>query len=384
MGSDRRALKILHVDPEREWGGGECQVLGLLSYLGRQGHQSHLLGHPGGLLLQEARKIGIVTYPLFVRNDLDFRPIFSLRRLIRKERYDIVHFHTKRAHALSLWLRRIYPGIRYLVTRRMDYPVRRNWYNDYLYNRQVDGVVAISQKIVDLLVQGGVRQERIRLIHSGIDPAPFQKMPAADSDKCPTVIGTVAVLEERKGHRFLLEAAALLKRGGHRLKYRFAGDGSERERLQQIVLELGLREDVEMIGFVSDIPGFLSTIDIFVLPSVYEGLGVAILEAMAAGKPVVATRVGGIPELVSDTITGLLVPAKDCGALAQAISKLLSQPGLAQQMGESGRARVRKHFTVEQMAKKNEDFYYELLEDQFDPHLLSSPYKGEGRVRVRR
>jgi len=209
-------------------------------------------------------------------------------------------------------------------------------------------------------------------------------MPAADSDRRPTVIGTAAVLEERKGHRFLLEAAALLKRRGHRLKYRFAGDGSERERLQQIVLELGLREDVEMIGFVSDIPAFLSTIDIFVLPSVYEGLGVAILEAMAAGKPVVATRVGGIPELVSDAATGLLVPPMNPQALTEAISKLLSQPGLAQQMGEKGRGRVRKDFTVEQMAKKNEDFYYELLEDQFAPHLLSSPYKGEGRVRVRR
>jgi len=382
--SDRRPLKILHIDPEKGWGGGESQVLGLLGYLSRRGHRNHLLGHPEGPLFREARGSGVEAFPLTVRNDIDFRPVFSLKRLIRKERYDIVHFHTKRAHALSLWLRRIYPGIRYLVTRRMDYPVRRNWYNDYLYNRQVDGVVAISQKIVDLLVQGGVRRERIRLIHSGIDPAPFQKMPAADSDRRPTVIGTAAVLEERKGHRFLLEAAALLKRRGHRLKYRFAGDGSERERLQQIVLELGLREDVEMIGFVSDIPAFLSTIDIFVLPSVYEGLGVAILEAMAAGKPVVATRVGGIPELVSDAATGLLVPPMNPQALTEAISTLLSQPGLAQQMGETGRGRVRKDFTVEQMAKKNEDFYYELLEDQFDPHLLSSPYRGEGRVRVRR
>ena len=361
MASDRRALKILHVDPEREWGGGECQLLGLIGCLARQGHQSHLLGHPEGALVREARRIGIAVFPLRVRNDLDFRPIFSLRRLIRKEKYDIVHFHTKRAHALSFWLGRMRPAIRYVVTRRMDYPVKRNWYNDYLYNRQVDGVIAISRKIADLLAEGGVRRERIRLIHSGIDPAPFQRTRAAGADTGLTVIGTAAVLEERKGHRYLLAAATLLKRRGHRLKYRFAGDGSQRQRLQQAVLESGLQEDVEMIGFVSDIPGFLSTIDIFVLPSLYEGLGVAVLEAMAAGKPVVATKVGGIPELVSDPATGLLVPAMDSQALAQAIERLISQKGLLQQMGEKGRERVLRQFTMEQMAGKNEDYYYELL-----------------------
>jgi len=365
--SDRRPLKILHIDPEKGWGGGESQVLGLLGYLSRRGHQNHLLGHPEGPLFREARGSGVEAFPLTVRNDIDFRPVFFLKRLIRKGRYDIVHFHTKRAHALSLWLGRIEPGIRYVVTRRMDYPVKRNWYNDYLYNRQVDGVVAISRKIVDLLVEGGVRSEKIRLIHSGIDPAPFEKRAASTADAAPTVIGTVAVLEERKGHRFLLEAAALLKQQGHRLKYRLAGEGSERQRLRQLVLEKGLQEDVEFAGFVSDIPAFLSAIDIFVLPSLYEGLGVAVLEAMAAGKAVVVTKAGGLPELVDDTITGVLVPQQDSRALARAIETLIRQKALVRQMGARGRERVLRHFTMEQMAKKNEDYYYELLQAHAGP-----------------
>ena len=362
MSSYRRPLKVLHIDPEKGWGGGECQVLGLISYLSRRGHQNHLLGHPEGPLFREAGESGVKTFPLTVRNDIDFRPIFSLKRLIQKEGYDIVHFHTKRAHALSLWLGRNHPGVRYVVTRRMDYPVRRNWYNDYLYNRQVDGVVAISRRIADLLVEGGVRSEKIRLIHSGIDPAPFRKMDISIANAAPRMVGTVAVLEERKGHRFLLEAAALIKQQGHRLKYRFAGEGSERQRLQHFVLEMGLQEDVEFSGFVSDIPAFLSTVDIFVLPSLYEGLGVAVLEAMAAGRAVVATKVGGLPEIVDDTITGLLVPQRDSRALARAIETLISQKGLVPQMGARGRERVLQHFTIEQMAKKNEDYYYELLQ----------------------
>ena len=348
------------------------QVIGLLNYLSLRGHQNHLLCHPDGFLFREAGKRGIRTFPIEIRNDLDLRPIFFLRRLIRTERYDIVHFHTKRAHALSLWLGRVHPGIKYVVTRRMDYPVRRSWYNHYLYNRQVDGIVAISREIGELLVKGGVHRERIRVIHSGIDAAPFEKARPVGTSAGPPVIGTVAVLEERKGHRFLLEAAALLKQQGHRLIYRFAGEGSERKRLEKIAMELGLREDVVFAGFVSDIPSFLATIDLFVLPSVHEGLGVAVLEAMAAGKPLVATSVGGIPELVEDRVTGLLVPPKNPSALASSISQFISQSGLTQEMGTNAWKRVQRDFTAERMAKKNEEFYYEIL------NPLPGRAKGEG------
>lgn len=185
---------------------------------------------------------------------------------------------------------------------------------------------------------------------------------ATVSSSGKNVIGTAAVLEERKGHRFLLEAAALLKEQGLRLTYRFAGEGSERESLQRIAYRLGLRDEVLFLGFVSDIPTFLSSVDIFVLPSLYEGLGIAVLEAMAAGKPVVASRTGGIPELVIDRVTGLLVPPKDPGALARAILHLVSQAGLGRRMGDKGREQVLERFTMEQMAKKNEDYYYELRE----------------------
>ncbi len=360
---ERRRLKLLHIDPERSWGGGESQVLGLLSYLSLQGHQNHLLCHPDGPLFREARKKGLAVFPLSIRNEIDLRPIFSLRSMIRREAYDIVHFHTKRAHALSLWLGRNHRRARYVVTRRMDYPPRRNWHTHFLYNRMVDGIIAISHKIADSLLEGGVRKEKIRIIPSGIDPAPFQTAHGARPDSGPPVIGTVAVLEKRKGHRFLLEAAALLKQQGQELRFRLAGEGSEKEHLQRIALSLGLSEEVSLLGFVSDIPSFLSAIDVFVLPSLYEGLGVAVLEAMAAAQPVVATRVGGLPELVEDQVTGLLVPARDSVALARSISQLVSQKRIAEEMGARGWERVRQHFTVEQMAKKNEDFYYELLEE---------------------
>lgn len=357
-----RLLKILHIDPERRWGGGEAQVLGLLSYLAARGHRNDVLTHPDGRFFRESQVLSVRTIPLVVRNDLDLRPVPRLRRLIRDENYDIVHFHTKRAHALSFWLSSGIPRPKYVVTRRMDYPETNNWYTRCLYNRKVEGVVAISQKIFDLLVQAGVEPKKIRLIHDGIDPRLFASAAnARDINSECVVVGMAAVLEERKGHRFLLEAARRLKTQGCRIQYRLAGDGSLRQSLEKDAIQLGLKDDVQFCGFVSDIPTFLSQVDIFVLPSLFEGLGVSVLEAMAAGKAVIASRVGGLAETVLDGVTGLLVMPGDAEELAAAIARLAGDRSLSREMGQRGRARLQEHFTLEQMASKNEAYYYALL-----------------------
>ncbi|MGH7817815.1 MAG: glycosyltransferase family 4 protein [Candidatus Binatia bacterium] len=360
-----RPLKILHIDPERNWGGGEAQVFGLLGCLAARGHRNDLVAHPDGPLFAKCENLAQQRYPVVIRNDLDLRSVPTLRRLIRTGNYDIVHFHTKRAHALSVWLPRKLPKPKYLVTRRMDYPERRHWYTRYLYNRRVDGVIAISQSIADLLVAAAVDRQKLRVIPSGIDARRF-----ADQARLPertsgaTVVGCIGVLEERKGQRFLLEAAAKVKSQGLKLQYRIAGTGSLRRQLERDTARLGLRDDVQFLGFVSDTTGFLAAIDLFVMPSLFEGLGVAALEAMAAGKPVIASRIGGLAESVVDGVTGLLVRPGDGAALADAIEKLVREPSRAAAMGSQGRERVEQHFTLEQMALENEAYYYDLVDAQ--------------------
>jgi glycosyltransferase involved in cell wall biosynthesis len=352
---------VLHIDPERAWGGGERQVAGLLEYLSARGHQCLLLCHPEAPLSEKAKRIGVPTLSIRMRNDLDPRPAFFFRNVVRSGNYDIIHFHTKRAHSLALWLGRLRSKSKIVVTRRMDYPIKPGWYTSFLYNRQTDGIVAISKKIAAVLLEGGVRRETIRVIYSGVEPELFY---AADARRNggPLVVGTLAGLVRRKGHRYLLEAAARLKQQGVRLRYCFGGEGPERRDLQELALRLGLRDEVSFLGFVSDAPRFLSSIDIFALPSLFEGLGVAVLEAMAAGKPVVASAVGGIPELVEDQTTGILVPPGDFEALAGALSRLASDPERVRAMGEIGRETVRHRFTMEQMALQNEAFYYDVLD----------------------
>jgi glycosyltransferase involved in cell wall biosynthesis len=359
---ERRPLKILHIDPERNWGGGEAQVIGLLAHLAAKGHRNHLLADPGGPLFARSLGLDIECVPLVLRNDFDLRRVPELRRRIAREKYHVVHFHTKRAHALSLWLPkgRGYP--KYVVTRRMDYPEKRNWYTHRLYNRRVDGVVAISRAIRDILLGAGIEREKIRLIHSGIDAGPLCALPSRPlrgGGSC--VVGCLGILDPRKGQNDLLAALALLKSQGLRVTGLVGGSGPSRSALEKQARDAGLQENVKFLGFVVDVAEFFAAIDIFVMPSRFEGLGVAALEAMAAGKPVVATRAGGLAESVVDGETGFLVPSGDRAALAESIAALIRQPDLACEMGQRGRRRVLSEFTMEQMAQKNETFYYDLL-----------------------
>jgi len=357
---------ILHVDPEKGWGGGERQVAGLMRYLFERGHTNHLLCNLESPLVRKTENVAEKIFGFTMRNDLDFRPAPRVRRIMRGEAYDIVHFHTKRAHALSAWLGRTPSVQRRVVTRRMDYPLRGGWFDRHLYNRCVDGVVAISEPIAALLAAGGIDGEKIRVIPSGVDPAPYENIPPRGGEPSPVVVGTVAALEARKGHRFLLEAAAELKRRGRSFIFRVAGDGSEKTALQEMARKLGVEREVEFVGFVADVAGFLASIDIFVLASMFEGLGVAAIEAMAAARPVVATAVGGLKDLVVEGETGFLVPPGDSMALAQALDGLAEEKELARAMGKKGRARVLEHFTMERMARANEEFYYQLLGRQAD------------------
>ena len=168
-------MRVLHVDPERAWGGGEAQVMALLGELGRRGHASRLAAHPDAPLARAAAAGGVAVVPLPVANHLDVAAALRLRRAIGDA--EVVHFHTARAHALAPLCRR--PGVRLVATRRMDYVPAGGPYVRFLYNRAVDAVVAISDGVREALVRVGVRRDRIRVVPSCIDPRAYTAPPGA-------------------------------------------------------------------------------------------------------------------------------------------------------------------------------------------------------------
>ena len=360
-------MKILHVDPETGFGGGERQVAGLVRHLARRGHENLLAVAPGGALAARVPAPDARLRPLSIRNDVDVLAALRLRREIRAEHPDIVHFHTSRAHAMSLWIGRT----RAIVTRRMDYRLRPGRRADLLYNRLVAAVVAISNDVRQKLLAAGVRPEQIRVIHSAVEPP--AGLPGAAGRAAARArygiasgefaIGVVAALERRKAHDVLLHALAATLSKLPPLRVLFCGDGSERAALARLTRELGLESRVRFLGELGQVADVLAALDLFVLPSRHEGLGVAVLEAMAAGVPVVASAVGGLPEAVDDGRTGLLVPPEDPRALGVAIAELAADVERARRMGIAGRARVLAEFSMERMADAYEALYTELARD---------------------
>jgi len=289
-------LKILHVDPETSFGGGERQVAGLIRHLVRRGHENVLAAPRGSALAAAVPAADARIRPLSIRNDADLAAALRLRRLIAVESPHVVHLHTSRAHAMSPWLRRY--SSRAVVTRRMDYALRPGRWTDLLYNRCVAAVVAISEEVRLRLVDAGVEADRIRVIHSAVEPPgglPGSAGRAAARSRfeiaSETALGVVAALERRKGHDVLFEALALLRVQGLALRCLVCGDGSERRRLEALARRLEITSIVRFLGKQRQVADVLAALDIFVMPSRYEGLGVAILEAMAMAIPVVASAV---------------------------------------------------------------------------------------------
>jgi len=343
-------------------------VLGLTSYLNRTGHRSVVAVDPRGALAHRLTQTNLPVINLIVRNDLDLFAGLRLRRFVQTQGYQLVHFHTARAHALSPWLRGL--RVKRVVTRRMDYRVRPGWFTRLLYEDSVDAVVAISQGVRSALQAGGIPTPRLTIIPSGIDTSHFiitdeqrahqRATQGIPPDTC--VVLAVGALAERKGHATLLQAAALLHHKGERFRYVICGDGPLRASLESQTHTLGLAKDVQFLGFCADVTNYLAAADMFVHVPLWEGLGVAVIEALAAGLPVIASHVGGIPELIEHERSGLLVPPLNPEVLAAAIERVRQNLPWAKTLGTHGQSFVRTRYDMTVMAQANKALYYKLLE----------------------
>ncbi len=363
---EQKPLRVLGIDPELGFAGGETQVLGLTIGLLRDGHQADLACDPRGKLYERARSAGIECHPLSIRNSIDFAAGMRLRNLLTRAHYDVVHFHTSRAHSMAPFARGHAPAL--IVTRRMDYRPNR-LFAPYLFNRAVDAVAAISGRVADLLSEAGVARDHIQIIPSGVDCEHFRPASPFEHDAARArlgirsgdfLVGTVGMLEERKGHRYLLEAIATVNRArdeASRIKCAIAGDGAMRDELANLARDSGIANDILFLGMLADSRQLLDAIDAFVFPSLKEGLGVALLEAMACGLPVIASRAGGVIDVVEDAHNGVMVSPGDALPIANAIEALANNVARRAEFGTAARRQIVKNFSMDAMTRKTIDLY---------------------------
>lgn len=361
--------KILYLTHAPYIGGAEIALLNLLAYLDRERFQPIVLA-PEGELAQKLREIEVRWIPIPVLDGLNrytlprfLRVLSFLRSLLCIEKPDLIHANTNFSSEYAGVLSRLLsiPTIGHIRD------IEPLGYMGCWTIRQNTRLIAISEAVKQYLISERVSEQQIVRVYDGVDLRQYQPRQNSAREKSEMIIGIVGQIGERKGHKYLLETLSALVHSYPQVRLWIVGKEPEHsqehytEQLQQYIKEVHLEPYIQWWGFRTDIPDILSQLDILVLPSLQEPFGKIVIEAMAMEKPVVATMVGGVPEIVVDGKTGLLVPPQNAGALRQALERLLLDREKRVAMGIVGRKRAEQMFSLELNVRLTEQVYEKLL-----------------------
>jgi len=369
-------MKILHLITTLAGGGAEFHLLTLCRYQKKHGMEVVVaclseFGKDGRSLRRDFENEGIRVIRLGDGHRFELRSFSRIVRLVETEQPNIFHTHLPRADLTGALARFLNPSVAWVCSLHAIYsddwsgrwslPLLR-----FLWNR-ADAIICISHAVSDWLIEGGMPADRAKVIYYGIEPDKFSQ-PRVDLRKewalnGSAIIGSIGRLEPRKGHDCLIEAMAILVKRLPNVLLLIAGHDSwgYGVNLGRRIDELGLKDRVRLIGFQDDVVSFLNTLDVFALATNSEGFGQVVIEAMAAGKPVVTSKIAPLTEIVADGETGLLVESRSPQSFASAIAQLLIDPMERHRMGARGRERVTKSFTAERMTQETLLLYENLL-----------------------
>jgi glycosyltransferase involved in cell wall biosynthesis len=367
-------VRVLHIQKVAGLSGSENHLLTLLPALCDYGYESTMLvladsNDQPGPFVERMQAAGILTKVTPILGDVNPLLLPRLVRLIWQGRYELVHTHLLHADCYGRLAARI-AGTKVISTYHCDDPfhlIQGIKQIDRVTASMCSKIICISRAVQDFVHKHiGAPLSHLNVVYYGLEPIPLRNSIIrlrTDLGIGPTdpVVGVVARLTEQKGHSYLLQAMRFLLDEIPSVRLVIVGDGELRPHLESSTAQLGIKEHVDFLGFRSDARDLMREFDVFILPSLFEGFGLVLLEAMAAAKPIVATRVGAIPEIVVDGETGLLVPPRDPIALAQALRHLIMNPGLACDLGRCGRQQLEQRFTVRKMVEDTVRVYQSVM-----------------------
>lgn len=340
-------------------------MLRTLDGLQRRGHHVALLCRPHTKVGRRAESKGISVFYMQVRGD--FGPITILRtiRLLRRERFDIILTNMDKELRFAGVAAKIVGGSIVIPRRGIDYPLKNKMRYRFTYNKLADALLANSEATKSSLLRNApwLDPKRIYVVYNGIDPEPFVDEPERNLRKewglqrDAVIIGFAGQLDERKGIDCLLRSFAQTAAVHKNVHLVIAGEGPMRSKIEEFSREHHLDTKIHLAGFLDGIEDFMKSIDVFVLPSLWEGFGIVLIEAMAAGKPAITTNVSSMPEIVLDGETGKVVPVNDVDALSQAMNNLVQDQKLRELLGSKARTRVLEKFTLDRMLDSLENFF---------------------------
>ena len=378
-------MRILHIDTERGWRGGERQALWLAQALQRRGHPSVVAARPDEPLAERAREAGLQVVPCAPRFEADPVAVFALRRRLRELRIDIVHAHT--GHAVGLGaLATLGTTVRLVVSRRVDFPLRRNAGTRWKYGRAA-AIIAISRAVAAVLTRSGVAEERTAVIPDGVDmrrtiaqARPETLISLGVRSGAPLVVQVAQLVPHKDPLNFVRAIAAARERVPS-LHALLVGDGPLRAEVDEAVRTLRLDGILHATGYRQDADALLAAADVVALSSREEGMGSVLLDALFLGKPIAATRAGGIPEVISHEMTGLLSPVGDSVALGANIASLLVDRALAARLATAALARA-EAFSLERLTDRTLTVYERVLSGAPLDDLDATNHRTDAAIRA--
>ncbi len=364
-------MRLFQIDAGKEWRGGQRQSLLLAKEIQKKGYPLEFLVQPKSPLFERAQEANLPVTPIKIRNEFDLTAALRMARLFKKRKGVLVHFHDARSLAAGSYAASLAKVPIRIISRRVDFALNKNPFSQRKYKKGVDSIIAVSEGVKKVLISSGIESRMIEVVPSGIDfllPEDMKKSAylRKEFSFAPDdyLVGIVAHLADHKGHKYLIDATKILKDKAPKIKIIIVGEGPLFVELSRQAKEIHVEDKVFFMGFRKDVPRILASLDLFVLASYLEGLGSSLMDAMAHKLPVVATNVGGIPEVVIDGKTGLLVPPRHPAALAEAILKLYRDPSLSLNFGQMGYEIVHEKFSAESMANKILGIYERLAKEK--------------------
>jgi len=359
-------LRVLFLIDELDIGGTEQQLLELVKRLDRARYDPVVCCFRPGRVAREIEGAGVPVLVVRKRARVDPGLVLALTRLLRRQRIAMVQTYLFTANTWGR-LAAILARVPVIVSSERNVDIWEERYKrtaGRLLDRWTRLTIANSQAVERYLVSRGLPAEKVRVVYNGVDTARFDGAAASEATRTElgiplhhTVVGHLARLEPQKDPGTFLEAAAAVCARTAAVSFLVVGGGTLEGALKGAARERGLQDRMIFTGPRRDVPRLLAACDLSVLSSVKEGMSNTVLESMAAGKPTVATRVGGNPELILDGETGFLVPPRDPAALASAMERLVDDPWLAKAMGLQARSRATERFSVDAMVATTEGLY---------------------------
>ena len=354
-----RQWRILHSESSRGWGGQEVRVFSELEWMRAHGYWVALAAHPDSQIAKRALEVGMTFYALRTHKALLPFEVARLAAWLLANRVDVVNTHSSNDGWLAGLAARL-AGCRLIRSRHIEVDYPNRFMSGVAFRTLPHHVITTSQRIADRLVaELGVPRERVDCIATGTDLTRFnpaqEGMLRKELGLAPDValVGMISVLRSWKGHHTLLDAAELLLKHGRKIHFAIAGEGPMRLDLPGRIEQPTLKGHVTLLGHRTDVPNLLASMDVLVLPSyAHEGIPQIILQAQAMVRPLVATCIGGIPEVVEDNVTGLLVEPKDAQALATKIAAILDDRVLADRLRHAGRAQIEAKYSLDAMGER--------------------------------